>query len=111
MTETEAPKNIWFPGVYQPLEDDGYGVLVKNLTLTMLITLVQARATKDGEWCIETGVVGGKPDVMRRQMEFVSSAKHIEQCRAHIQREEMEGVRTVDWVCRELANASKYMIQ
>jgi hypothetical protein len=47
---------------------------------------------------------------MRRLMDFVSDEKNILQAMNHVYKENMQKERTVDWLCRELANASKVMV-
>jgi hypothetical protein len=69
---------------------------------------VQKRAQEDGEWAIANGHVGDNEDNMRKMMAFVSDEKNIRQCVGIFIKEDLEGKRTVDFVCRDLANASKY---
>lgn len=101
---------IWFPGIYSGREGD-YAKLVIQTSTEELVALVQKRAKEDGEWAIENNVVGDNEDKMRRMMAFVSDQTNIEQCVAHIVKEGRETEATVDWVCRDLANASKVMIK
>lgn len=101
-------QTIWYPGIYGGRTDGEYTKLVADVSLAELTDLVQKRAQEDGEWAIAKGFVGDHEDNMRRMMEFVSDEKNIQQCVGHILKEEMEGKRTVDFVCRDLANASKY---
>lgn len=104
------PRNIWFPGAYVSREDDEYTQLASDPPFEMLVLLVQKRAKEDGEWAIENHLVGSNEDKMRLMMVFVSDRKHIGQCLEHIFAEERDEVATVDWVCRDLATAAKYMI-
>lgn len=101
--EIREEEIIWFPvdaaykgrqGVYaQKAGDISPGDLVK---------LVQKRAQEDGEWSIENGHVGGNEDIMRKMMEWVSRPEIIKQCvNANLDKNP-----TVDWICRELAEAS-----
>lgn len=114
MSITEE-QTIWYPGIYHGRTDGDYAKTVDEfinvLGMDSLIELVQQRARDDGEWAIENGHVGDNEDKMRRFMAFVSDEKNIRQCVAHIQKEEMSLERTADWVCRDLANASKWMIR
>jgi hypothetical protein len=99
---------IWFPGIYAGRTDSEYTKLVADVSLVELTELVQKRAQEDGEWTIDNGYVGNNESNMRQMMDFVSNENNIQQCVGHILKEGLEGVRTVDWVCRDLANASKY---
>lgn len=98
---------IWFPGIYSGREGD-YAKKVGEVSPPELTNLVQKRAEEDGEWAIENGLVGNNEDNMRSMMAFVSNGENIRQCVAHIHKENMQDERTVDWVCRDLANASKW---
>lgn len=109
-------QNIWFPDAYIGRTE---GEWIKPVSiflhdkgaigaLVLLEVLVAQRAKEDGEWAIENGLVGDHEDKMRRMMEFVSDPKNIQQCVEHILNEGTEMDRTVDWVCRDLANASKW---
>lgn len=104
---------IWFPGIYGGRTDPDYTQPVGELLfeLDVLIERVQKRAQEDGEWAIKNGFVGDNEDKMRRFMAFVSDETNIRQCVDHIRKEGMETKRTVDWVCRDLANASKWMVK
>lgn len=99
---------IWFPGIYDGRTDEEYTKIVADVTQVELINLVQKRAQEDGQWAIDNGHVGDNEDKMRKMMEFVSDMKNINQCIDHIFKEGMQTERTVDWVCRDLANASKW---
>lgn len=102
---------IWYPGIYGGRTEGPYGQKVADVSLVELTKLVQDRAKEDGEWLIANGHVGENnenEDAMRAMMAFVSKEENIQQCVSHILKEEMETVRTVDFVCRELANASKW---
>lgn len=101
---------IWFPGIYGGRTGKPYTTLVSDISLVELTELVQTRAKEDGEWAINNGFVGDNEDKMRRMMAFVSDPKHIQQCVEHIHKEGMESKRTVDFVCRDLANASKWSV-
>lgn len=101
-------QTIWYPGIYDGRQGD-YAKIVAEVPEKELIQLVQTRAQEDGEWAIENDFVGDNENVMRKMMEWVSNPENIRQCVEHVHKEEMENVRTVDWVCRDLANASKWI--
>jgi len=109
-----AKGNIWYPGPYEGrINDADFQQVVGDLSLMQIGVLVQKRAKEDGEWTIEQGLVGSMgehEDKMRRMMAWVSDTTNIAQCIAHILHEKHEYHRTVDWVCRELANASKHAV-
>lgn len=107
MTITED-QTIWYPGIYSGRTDSDYTKLVADVSLVELTELVQKRAQEDGEWIINNGYVGDNESNMRKMMDFVSNETNIQQCLGHILKEGAEDSRTVDWVCLELANASKY---
>lgn len=107
-TEAEL---IWYPGIYDGRTDGGYGQFVADISLDEIVKLVQKRATEDGEWAIANGFVGDNEDKMRRMMEFVSDRTNIQQCTAWIYKDGEEYDRTIDFVCRDLANASKMMVR
>src|SRR4051812_1850648 len=111
MSITEE-QTIWYPGIYGGRTDAEYrqpiSVLIHD-DMDCLIELVQKRAQEDGQWAIDNGHVGNNEANMRKMMAFVSDPKNIVQCVAHIRREGAENERSVDWVCRELANASKHI--
>ncbi|HYQ97103.1 MAG TPA: hypothetical protein VEO92_01950 [Candidatus Nitrosocosmicus sp.] len=107
MNITEA-QTIWYPGIYAGRTDSEYTQLVADVSLVKLTELVQKRAQEDGEWTIDNGFVGKNESNMRQMMDFVSNENNIQQCVAHVIKEGLEDVRTVDWICRDLANASKH---
>lgn len=104
-------ETIWFPGIYGGRTDSEYTMIVADSSLTEIIDLVQKRAKEDGEWAIENGFVGENEDKMRRMMAWVSEPRNIKQCVEHIWVDEMQEKRTVDFVCRDLANASKWSVK
>lgn len=106
--EAHEQSIIWFPGIYRGREGD-YAKKVGDISLPELMALVEKRAQEDGEWAIENKVVGENEANMRKMMEFVSTGINITQCVGHIRRNGTENETTVDWVCRELANASKFV--
>jgi hypothetical protein len=91
----KGPINFW----NRELESDEEGAITQE----MLIDLVQKRAKEDGEWAIENDLVGDNEDKMRQMMAWVSDPKHIVQCYEYGDNKK----ETVDWICRDLANASK----
>lgn len=98
-------QTIWFPGIYHGREGD-YAKSVKTVSRERLVELVQQRAKEDGEWSIENGYVGDNNEnepLMRKMMEWVSRPENIIQCA------DANPDETVDWVCRDLANASKWI--
>lgn len=111
MTEITAERTIWFPGIYDGREDEegDYAKTVVEFSDEKLIELVQQRAKEDGEWAIENGYVGDNEDSMRKMMAWVSDEKNITQALEHIHSENMQTERTVDWLCRDLANGSKWV--
>lgn len=108
MTVSKAEELIWYPGIYEGRTTPEYTQMVEKVPFDTLVTLVKTRAEEDGEWAIANNLVGDNEDKMRRMMEFVSDTKHIEQCHQHILDNETASTLTVDWVCRDLANASKW---
>jgi len=110
-------ETIWFPdisGIYKGRMDSDYTKLVADISVDDLIELVQKRAQEDGEWAIANGHVGEHnehEDKMRRMMEWVSKLENIKQCVEHIYKDGLENKRTVDFVCRDLANASKWAVK
>jgi hypothetical protein len=104
--ESHEQSIIWFPGVYSGREGD-YAKFVMEFSEEQIISLVQQRAKEDGEWAIETGHVGDNEDIMRKMMAWVSNEKNIRQAIAHLYLDNGGYTRTVDWLCRDLANAAK----
>lgn len=100
MSDITEDQNIWFPGIYNGREDI-YAEPARGFDRDELIVLVQARAQEDGEWSIANNRVGGRPEFMRKMMAWVSDPKNIIQCY------ETNPDKTVDWICRELANVTK----
>lgn len=104
MSDIQDHETIWFPGIYSGRQGV-YAQLAGLMPEDELIELVQRRAQEDGEWAIENGFVGDNEDIMRKMMAWVSTPNHIRQCLSanlHIG-------PTVDWICRDLANASKWV--
>jgi hypothetical protein len=107
MTEIVAEKTIWFPGFFYNGREGDYAKPVVELSDEKIVELVQKRAEEDGTWAIENGHVGQNENIMRKMMAWVSKRENIIQALEHIHAENMHTERTVDWLCRELANASK----
>jgi hypothetical protein len=101
-------QTIWFPGIYAGRTDGDYTKRIADVSLVELTELVKKRAQEDGQWTIDNGFVGNNESNMRQMMAFVSDDKNIQQCVGHIVKAGAEEDHTVDWVCRDLANASKY---
>lgn len=109
-------QTIWFPDdqLYSSRMGNGYSLPIEFVPLAKLIELVQKRVKEDGEWIIANGLVGEDNEneaKMLRMMAFAANEKNIGQCYEHILAEGKEKDLTVDWVCRELANASRFMIR
>lgn len=95
-------QTIWFPGFYRGLQGP-YAQKAGAISREKLVDLVQARATIDGEWAIQTDRVGENEELMRKMMEWVSRPNNIIQCyEANIDIDP-----TVDWICRHLAEAAR----
>lgn len=108
-----AQETMWYPGLdYRGREHDPeYAQTVDHAPLTKITELVKKRAEEDGEWIIAQNLVGENADKMRRMVAWASKDTHIQQCVGHILKEEMESVRTVDWVCYDLGKASRFAVQ
>jgi hypothetical protein len=102
VTELVEEQIIWFPGIYSGREG-AYAKPIADVSTELLVDLVQKRAKEDGEWAIENGHVGGNEPLMREMMKWVSDPKNITQCA------DANPDETVDWVCRDLANGSKWI--
>jgi hypothetical protein len=114
MTDIQEHETMWFPEIYGGRKGVYAQPLCEMLSnppqpeeILKLVELVATRAKEDGEWAIENGFVGDNEDTMRKMMAWVSRPDNIEQCAQGVFRDEMEHECTVDWVCRDLANASK----
>lgn len=109
--EITEDMTLWFPGIYNGRQGV-YAKTVGELSDEDTITLVRHRVQEDGEWAIENGHVGENNEnepLMRKMMEWASDPTNIAQCLEHIYKEENAHIRTVDWVCRDMANASKWL--
>jgi len=99
-------RNIFTIGIYHGVEYPEYNVLVKDTPIEVIIDAVKERAIKDGQWCIDMDLVGDNEDVMRKMMEYVTNEDNIKRNYAY-QINNETGV-TVDFVCRDLANGSRW---
>lgn len=106
MTIVES-QTIWFPGIYSGREGD-YAKKVADVSLVELTKLVQKRAHEDGHWAIDRGFVGNNSVKMLKMIAWVSDPENIQQCVGHILKDGLENERTIDFVCRDLANGSKW---
>lgn len=105
--EITEKQTIWYPAPdYVGRTDLDYAQPVLGTSLDTTVSLVQKRAQEDGEWIIAQGLVGDHEVNMRRMMEFVSNSTNIAQCVGHVSKNR-QNETTVDWVCRELAQAAK----
>lgn len=105
MSDIVPEENMWYPGpeALYTGKTDPYSLEAHRATADELVQMVQERAQEDGEWVIENGLYAGKEELMRKMIEWVSRPDVIVQCAdANLDK----GV-SVDWVCRELANAAK----
>jgi hypothetical protein len=118
MSKIQEHETIWYPGIYGGRTDEDYTQVATEVPEKVLILLVQKRAEEDGEWAIANGHVGDNEDKMRKMMAWVSDETNIMQCLGYIADEEEEQrklgnedyePRTVDYVCRDLANGSKWV--
>ena len=104
---------IWFPiqEAYEPREEPEYAQNIAGLTLDQVVELVTKRVNEDGQFSIDNDMVGENRESepkLRVMMEFACDRKNIEQCIDYIYKEQTEGEKTVDFVCREMGNASKW---
>lgn len=102
-------QTIWFPGIYVGRTTTEWVQQVMDITLEVLTERVQRRAREDGEWAITNGFVGDNEANMRQMMAWVSDEKNIEQIFTRITEGHEPSDTTVDWVCRDLANGSRWV--
>lgn len=102
--EEKDPYNIFTPGVYHGLDEIPYRHLLYQCELEKVIPIVQERAKNDGEWCIRMDLVGHNGDKMRRMIAYCSDPENI---KAAFEYALGEKDRNIDFLCRDLANASK----
>jgi hypothetical protein len=101
MTDIIEEQAIWYPGSDYKGRAGDYLKIVSDIPEEQLIRLVQQRAREDGEWSIEYYSLDRTKDLMRRMMSWVSDSRNIIQCM------EANPNKTVDWICRELANITR----
>lgn len=102
---------IWYPEVYNGRKGY-YAKPIAELPENRIITLVQKRAREDAQWAIDNGHVGENNEneaEMRAMEEWVARRDNIHQALEHIYKDGLQTERTVDWLCRDLANASKWI--
>lgn len=118
--DIEEHEIIWFPGIYGGREYSPWTKSATAISIDHIIALVQRRAKQDGEWAIEHDFVGDNEDKMRRMMAWVSDETNIRQAVEAVVKEQEHAKkivgddyepRTVDYVCRDLANASKWVVK
>lgn len=107
MTEINPNQIIWYQGDDYAPRDGAYAQKLADISLVEATALIAKRAEEDGEWAIANGVVGGNEEKMRHMMAWVSNGTNIGQIVGDILRKQEEGERTVDSVCRELAEITK----
>lgn len=98
--------NIFTPGIYHGKQAAPWQQLCLDVDVINLIELVRDRAEKDGQWCIDMGLVGDNEDKMRRMMEYVKSRHNIIR-NLNYQKENGQN-ETIDFLCRDLANGSRW---
>jgi hypothetical protein len=98
-------QNMFFPEIYNGREDGGYEKQANLLPEDEFVSLVQDRVQQDGQWCIDNDLVGDNADVMRAMMKWCSTPSNITQCL----QSNLDLGPTVDWICRDLANAAKWI--
>lgn len=102
---------IWFPGTYNGRKGY-YAKTIAEMPENRIIGLVQKRAREDAQWAIDNGHVGenneNEPE-MRAMEEWVSRRGNIVQALEHIDKDGLQTERTVDWLCRDMANAAKWI--
>ena len=101
------PLNIFTPGIYHGLQDEPFTTRVTSMEVKKVIQIVQMRAHEDGQWCIDMDLVGDNQDKMLRMIDFVSDPTHIVDALEHYIRESRNDL-TIDYLCRDLANSSKW---
>lgn len=107
MTEINDNNNCFTHAIYHGRDEEEYTRLVRDTPVEEIVASVQKRAEEDGQWCIDNDRVGNNEAKMRKMMEWVANETNIRQCVAWIMDKEPASDRTVDFVCRDLSNASK----
>lgn len=116
MTEITPEENMWFPGpdaLYKGREGV-YAQSISDFSGEDLTNLIQRRAHEDAEWAVVNGLVGHREDLMHKMVDWVSRDANIIQCVISIKEEEGEkdrSERTVNDMCRVLANAAKQIAE
>lgn len=108
MADVIEEQVIWYPGIYGGRTTEEYTQIANNVPVDEIYELVRKRAEEDGEWAIANDRVGGHEQKMRDMMAFVSDEKNILQALDHLVLSGVE--QSVDFVCRDLANASSWAI-
>jgi hypothetical protein len=103
----KGPFNIFTVGIYHGSSMPPYLEKVEDLTIEAVMDLVRRRAQRDGQWCIDMDLVGDNEDKMRKMMEYVRDEDNIKRNVAYQINNETGA--TVDFVCRDLANGSKWV--
>lgn len=98
--------NIFTPGIYHGRQEAPWQQKCLDVDTFSLIELVRTRAERDGQWCIDMGLVGNNEDKMRKMMEYVKSLHNITR-NLNYQKENGQN-ETIDFLCRDLANGSKW---
>lgn len=113
----EEQETIWFPGIYDGRQYEPWTTPIGYFSDNRIIALVQKRARQDGAWAIQNDFVGNNEDKMHKMMAWVGDERNICQCVEALRKEEVQAreignedyePRTVDFVCRDLANGSKW---
>lgn len=101
----QSSYNIFTSGVYHGRADGIFGRDVTEVEFDEMVKAINERANTDGNWCIDNKLVGDNENKMRAMMLFVANVDNIRACVNYIF--ENDFGRDVDFVCRDLANASK----
>jgi hypothetical protein len=103
--------NMFTGGVYHGSKEAIFTTAVADMEISAIVRLVQERAKKDGQWCIDMDLVGPNEDKMRRMIMYCSDEIKIMDKVHYITHHDDPALRTVDFVCRDIANASKWSIK
>lgn len=109
MTDIVKEQTIWCPGVYEGRTEPEYTKVLGQVSTVQLIEIVQRRAKEDGEWIIEHDLI--EENRMRKMMAWVSDPDNIRKSAEIIYRAGSMEKRTVDYICRDLANASNWIFE
>lgn len=105
--EEQATRNIFTNGIFHGSTEEPYTLKLGDVSIVTLVRAVRDRAEVDGQWCIDNDLVGNNEDKMRRMIAYVSDPENIVRCVSYILKHNEENDRTVDFVCRDLANGSR----